>query len=58
MLRAKGVKSIDVKVEATKGIVLLSGFVDDVGQINRAGHVASGVGSVREVRNTLQVRPR
>lgn len=58
LLRAKGVKSTDISVETTKGVVLLSGFVEDVNQVNRAGHVASGVGGVTEVRNTLQVRPR
>ena len=58
LLRAKGVKSIDISVETTKGVVLLSGFVEDMNQVNRAGQVASGVGGVKEVRNTLQVRPK
>jgi hyperosmotically inducible protein len=58
LLRAKGVKSTDISVETTKGVVLLSGFVEDSGQVSRAGHVASGVSGVKEVRNTLQVRPR
>ncbi len=58
LLRAKGVKSIDISVETTKGVVLLSGFVEDADQVNRAGHVVSGVGGVREVRNTLQVKPK
>ena len=58
LLRAKGVKSTDISVETTKGVVLLSGFVEDTNQVNRAGQVATGVGGVREVRNTLQVRPK
>ena len=58
LLRAKGVKSIDISVETTKGVVLLSGFVDDMNQVNRAGRVASEVGGVKEVRNTLQVKPK
>jgi hyperosmotically inducible periplasmic protein len=58
LLQAKGVKSTDISVTTTKGVVLLSGFVEDPAQASRAGHVASGVGGVREVRNTLQVKPK
>lgn len=58
LLQAKGVKSTDISVTTTKGVVLLSGFVDDANQVNRAGQVATGVGGVREVRNTLQVKPK
>lgn len=57
LLRAKGVKSTDVSVSTTKGVVLLSGFVESADQVNRAGRAASEVSGVREVRNTLQVRP-
>lgn len=58
LLEAKGVKSTDISVTTTRGVVLLSGFVENAYQIDRAGHLASGIHGVREVRNTLQVKPK
>ena len=58
LLQTKGVKSTDISVTTTKGVVLLSGFVADESQVSRAGQVAARVGGVKEVRNTLQAKPK
>jgi osmotically-inducible protein OsmY len=49
-------KGMQVDVEVFKGVVQLSGFVDDTSQVRKAATIASNVGGVTEVRNTLQVR--
>lgn len=56
LLRERGVKSTDVKVETNQGRVLLSGFVDSEEQKKRAVRVASRVEGVKEVRDGLNVR--
>jgi hyperosmotically inducible periplasmic protein len=56
LLRERGIKSGDVKVETQRGRVLLSGFVDNEEQKQRAVNVASKVDGVREVRDGLNVR--
>lgn len=50
------VKGTQVDVEVFKGVVQLSGFVNDAVQVRKATTIASNVGGVTEVRNTLQVR--
>jgi len=50
------VKGTQVDVEVFKGVVQLSGFVDNTNQVRKAANIASNVGGVREVRNTLQLR--
>lgn len=52
-LRLKG---LDVSVETHKGVVLLSGFVDDSAQAQRAAEVAAGIAGVNAVRNSLVVK--
>jgi osmotically-inducible protein OsmY len=49
-------KGTQVDVEVFKGVVQLSGFVDNAIQVRKAATIASNVGGVTEVRNTLQVR--
>ena len=56
LLRERGIKSTDVKVESNQGRVLLSGFVDSDDQKKRAVNVASGVDGVTEVRDGINVR--
>lgn len=56
LLKEKGIPSIDISVETSKGRVQLSGFVASRDIIARAGRIAAGVEGVREVRNNLAVR--
>ena len=56
LLRERGIKSTDVKVETNQGRVLLSGFVDSEDQKKRALNVASSVDGVKEVRDGINVR--
>jgi hyperosmotically inducible protein len=56
LLRERGVKSTDIHVESHEGRVLLSGFVDNDDQKQRALRVASHVEGVKEVRDGLNVR--
>jgi hyperosmotically inducible protein len=56
LLRERGIKSTDVKVETNQGRVLLSGFVDTEEQKKRAVAVTSRVEGVREVRDGINVR--
>ena len=50
------VKSSDVSVETFKGVVQLSGFVDNSAQKYRAGEVAAEVRGVRSVKNNITVK--
>jgi hyperosmotically inducible protein len=50
------VKSFDLKVETRKGEVMLSGFVDNQSQIDRAIAVASGVAGVKSVNNKVSMK--
>ena len=56
LLKDPSVSALDVKVETYKGTVLLSGFVADLKQAQRAAEIASGVRGVTEVRNSLIVK--
>lgn len=49
-------KSFDVKVETRKGVVMLSGFVDNQMQVDRANTVAKGVAGVAGVENSMTVK--
>jgi osmotically-inducible protein OsmY len=50
------VKSLEIKVETVKGVVQLSGFVDNGDQRSAAERDASNVPNVRKVVNDLIVR--
>jgi hyperosmotically inducible protein len=50
------VKSFDLKVETRKGEVMLSGFVDNPAQMDRAVAVARGVSGVKEVTNKMDLK--
>jgi hyperosmotically inducible protein len=57
LVKDEGVKGLDVKVETHKGMVLLSGWVDDRSQIAQAEQIARGVEGVKMVSNDLRVKP-
>ena len=48
--------SISVSVETYRGKVILSGFVDNDGQRQKAASVTKGVEGVTEVKNALEVK--
>jgi len=50
------IKSMPISVETYKGVVQLSGFVDNAEQKQRAGEVARSITGVRDVKNSLTVK--
>jgi hyperosmotically inducible protein len=50
------VKSFEIKVETVKGVVQLSGFVDNANQKSAAERDAASVQGVKSVDNSLVVR--
>src|SRR3954464_14533599 len=52
------VKATDVKVQTFKGVVQLSGFVDNSDQKSQAEQVARGVPNVAKVQNDIVVKAR
>lgn len=56
LLKDSAMSSLAVSVETHNGTVLLSGFVDNAGQVRRAAEIASGVEGVVEVKNSLTVK--
>jgi hyperosmotically inducible protein len=55
LLADPAVKSFEVKVETRKGEVILSGFVDNQVQLDRANAIANGVAGVKHVVNSLSL---
>lgn len=53
LLADRDVKSFDLKVETRKGEVLLSGFVDNQAQMDRATAVTHTVSGVKSIQNNL-----
>ena len=58
LLADSSVKGTAVEVESFRGVVQLSGFVDNQEMANRAVAIAKGVPGVREVKNDMRLRPR
>ncbi len=52
----ESVKAFDVQVETFRGVVQLSGFVDNVNQKTRAEQIARSTNGVRDVRNNIQLK--
>jgi hyperosmotically inducible protein len=52
-MAADDIKSLDVKVTANKGVVMLSGYVDNQAQIDRSIAVATGTEGVKGIDNQL-----
>jgi osmotically-inducible protein OsmY len=51
------IKSLEISVKTYKGVVELSGFVDNKDQVDRAGDLAGQVEGVQSVKNNLIVKP-
>ncbi len=51
-------KSAEVNVETFKGIVQLSGFVSDAGDVQKASELARNVTGVVSVKNDMRVKGR
>jgi len=56
MIADPAVKGMQVDVEVFKGVVQLSGFVDNATSAQKAVSIARNVEGVKEVRNSLQVK--
>lgn len=56
LLKDPAVSALAVSVETRKGTVLLSGFVDNEGQLQRAAEIAASVHGVVTVKNGLVVK--
>ena len=50
------VKGLDIKVETRKGVVQLSGYVDNQTQIDKAVAIAKGIKGVKHVYNKMMVK--
>jgi osmotically-inducible protein OsmY len=56
LLAEKNLKSLDIGVESTNGVVTLSGTVPSSAQIDQAVDVAKHVKGVKDVHNDLHVK--
>lgn len=56
LLSDADIKSFDFKVETRKGVVMLSGFVDNQVQLDRANLLAKGVAGVTSVQNNVTLK--
>jgi hyperosmotically inducible periplasmic protein len=57
LLQDEMVKGTDVQVETYRGVVQLSGFVDNTEQASRAVELAQQVPGVASVKNDMRVKP-
>ena len=51
------VSALDVSVTTYRGVVQLSGFVDNARQVRKAEQLARGIDGVKDVRNDVHVKP-
>ena len=56
LLADPDVKSFDIAVVTRKGVVQLSGFVDNQAQINRAIDIARGVDGAQSINNEMSIK--
>ena len=56
LLEDADIKSYDLKVETRKGEVMLSGFVDNVTQMERAATVARAIPGVKGIDNKMTIK--
>jgi hyperosmotically inducible protein len=56
LLANENIKSLDIGVKTRKGEVQLSGFVNNLGQIDQAIEVTRGIKGVRSVSNEMSVK--
>ena len=57
LLADEGLKGNQVKVETYRGVVQLSGFVDNADQAQRAVAAAQRVEGVQSVKNDIRLKP-
>jgi osmotically-inducible protein OsmY len=57
ILADEGLKGNEVKVETYRGVVQLSGFVDNAEQASRAVSIAEKVNGVQSVKNDMRIKP-
>lgn len=57
LLAAKDIKSTDISVETTHGVVLLTGEIDSKEQSERVTTIVRGIEGVKSVKNDLVVKP-
>jgi hyperosmotically inducible protein len=55
LLEQLGKVAFDIEVEATDGVVSLSGTVPDAARRDLAGKIAKGTGGVKELHDLLKV---
>ena len=58
LLEDKDVSGLAVNVNTYRGVVQLTGFVDDETQRSKAESIARDVSGVQSVKNDLQVKPK
>lgn len=56
ILNEPALSSAEINVETFKGVVQLSGFVNSKADINKAAAIARGVGGVKSVKNSMQLK--
>lgn len=56
LLADNEIKGTDINVETNKGEVMLSGFVNNQAQIDKAMKVANAVDGVKKVENKMSVK--
>jgi hyperosmotically inducible protein len=56
LLDAPDVSALDIGVRTDRGVVQLSGFVDDQQRVRRAAEIATRVPGVVSVRNAIQLK--
>lgn len=56
IVREPSLSAAEINVETFKGVVQLSGFVSSMADINRAVQVASEVGGVKSVKNSMRTK--
>jgi len=57
LINEPGVKSTQIEVETYRGVVSLTGFVDNEAMASKAVTAAQRVSGVREVKNDMRVKP-
>ncbi|MCW5620302.1 MAG: BON domain-containing protein [Burkholderiales bacterium] len=57
LLQDKDVSGLAVNVDTYRGVVQLSGFVDNQNQVDKAASIAEQVPGVVSVKNGLRVKP-
>lgn len=56
LLADNEIKGTDINVETNKGEVMLSGFVNNQAQIDKAMKVANAIDGVKKVENKMSVK--